>query len=81
MQLSMMTSKLSSVKLLHTAKAGDSIIGASQILRASFSLIPLSVGHIRFGWYGPVGRVKTGGSPVSSTVIIPFSESGMLDTI
>jgi len=81
MQLSVITSKLSTVKLLHRTKAGDCSIGASQIRRASVSLIPLGVGHIRSGCNGPGGAVTVGGAVVSLAVIIAFSDSGMLDII
>jgi len=42
-------------------------------------VIPLAVGHTKFGCNGPVGGVTTGGTSVSSGVIMPFSASGTLD--
>jgi len=81
MQLSVMTSKLSTVKLLHTVKASARSIGASHISRASVSLIPLGVGHIKSGCKGSVWRVTVGGALVSLAVIIAFSDSGMLDMV
>jgi len=76
-----MTSKLSTVKLLHTVKASDRSIGASHISRASVSLIPLGVGHVAFECNGSVGGVTVGGALVSLAVIILFSDSGMLNRI
>jgi len=81
MQLSEITSKVSTVKLLHTLNASDCSIGASHISRASVSLIPLGVGHVAFGCKGSVGGVTVGGALVSLAVIIAFSDSGMLDVM
>jgi len=72
-QLLVMISKLSVVKLLHSEKtAAACSIGAWQIRLASASVIPDGVGHAKFGCNGPDGRVMMGGWTVSLAVIIMF---------
>ena len=67
-----MTSKLTVVKLLHSEKAGDSSIGAWQIRLALVSLIPLSVGHVRFGCSGDDGRLTLDGWTMSLSEMMIF---------